>query len=162
MKLLSTLPEADRKLWLSWAWQQPLTQAIYARSTNGRLEAWYGRASNLRPIGKGGLVTIAPDPPDFVHQWVDAWLPGWNSLLVCGGNTTIDWHRDHQHFEDEVVMVNLGRALFELGAPRQPAKSHQLEDGQVVGFNLRMPHRSTQQSEERFAFTFRRIRGEYL
>lgn len=92
-------------------------------------------------------------------------IPGWNSCLVCGGLTNIDWHRDHGHFTDPAVMINLGDALYEeMPDPKMPNQknSYNIKDGQILLLNTKLLHKATQVSDVRFNITFRIIRTEFL
>lgn len=82
-------PEAAN--WLRhWVEQQPLAEVTKSSYVNGRREVWYRRGSNLQSIPCGrAAVFDAPEPTERLARFGETYLPGWHSLLVCGGLTTI-------------------------------------------------------------------------
>jgi hypothetical protein len=92
----------------------------------------------------------------------DRLLPGWHSLLVCGGDTTIHWHRDHGHFEGIAVMVNLGEAFYLERDYEQGELQHHLTDGLVIRINTKLLHKAVPISAPRYNLTFRHIKPEFL
>lgn len=149
-----------------WEWVQSLSlsrTAIVSRYAPNRVVKCFGVASNLQSISKGrGRLFRADDPGDRIRNLGDRLLPGWHSLLVCGGDTTIHWHRDHGHFEGPAVMINLGEAFYferdyELGELK-----HHLTDGLVVRINTKLLHKAMPISNPRYNLTFRHVKPEFL
>jgi hypothetical protein len=137
--------------------------AIRSRYAPNRLVKCFGIASNLQSIAKGRAKLVqAADPGDLIRALGDRLLPGWHSLLVCGGDTTIHWHRDHGHFQGTAVMVNLGEAFYferdyELGELQ-----HHLTDGLVIQINTKLLHKAVPISVPRYNLTFRHLKPEFL
>ena len=160
-KLGQINPEARAWL-LAWIKQEPLAEVTKSSYVHGRLEKWYRRGSNLQSLARGHAQLFkCPDPPDRLIQFGDRSLPGWHSLLVCGGPTSIHWHRDHGHFERQAVMINLGRAVYR-ELDKEVVESLTLEDGDVVELDIKVIHVADQLSPVRFNFCFRRIKPEFL
>jgi hypothetical protein len=155
-----------------WCRRQPLGEVTKSSYVKGRLEKWYRMGSNLQSIHLLGRARVfqCEEAPLVVNYFGDLHLKGWNSLLVCGGPTTITWHRDHGHFFGPAVMINLGEATYhesdrnaDINTPTAiKFQNYHLEDGMVVWIDTKMPHASTQISAERFNLTFRTIKPEYL
>lgn len=171
MKILNQLETKYADLLREWCRKQKLAETTYSSYVKGRLEKWYRMGSNLQSIKLGyAKVFKCTDAPGWITACGDKYLPGWNSLLVCGGPTTIDWHRDHGHFFGPAVMINLGEAKYSeaerhaaISAGSSPrAQSHDLKDGMIVLIDTKLPHKSEQVSPERFNLTFRTIRPEFL
>lgn len=161
-QIIGRLP-VDARDWLrSWAKTQSLEAITHSRYVQGRSEAWYRMGSNLQsiPCGRAALFT-APEPPERLATFGERHLPGWHSLLVCGGATTITPHRDHGHFCNEAVMINLGEAIFTEHVGNA-TESLQLRDGDVVQLDIKVTHSAQQTSSERFNFCFRRVKREFL
>lgn len=138
----------------------PITKSSYV---GGRVEKWFNIGSNLQNIRLGrAKITVNEIVPDFISQWGTRFLSGWNSVLVCGGATSINWHRDHGHFEAPAVMINLGSALYTEQVYGEGEKSQHLTDGTIVKINTKLLHKSEQQSTERFHITFRTIKEQFL
>jgi hypothetical protein len=133
-----------------------------------RIETWYGYGSNLQSIKEGrSEVVWTRDFPLWLEELKKEYFPESNSALLCKGvkpesDTSIDWHRDHGNFENKVVMINFGKAIFYLQDYNQGTLVNTLEDGDVVDFDSKMLHKSHQLSDERFMITFRRVKREYL
>jgi hypothetical protein len=131
------------------------------------LEKWYGYSSNLQSIKEGRVnVSWVEDFPDWMENLRREFSPNSNSALVCKGHkphseTSIDWHRDHGTFENRVVMINFGAVFFYLQDYSDGTEVHSLRDGQVVDFDSKLLHKSTQVSDERYIITFRRVRTEF-
>jgi hypothetical protein len=149
-----------------WQWVESLDlspTAIRSRYAPNRRVKCFGIASNLQSIAKGRARLVRTEEPDHrVRMLGDRLLPGWHSLLVCGGDTTIHWHRDHGHFAGIAVMVNLGEALYlerdyELGELQ-----HHLTDGLVVRINTKLLHKAIPLTNPRCNLTFRHIKPEFL
>ena len=132
-----------------------------------RLEKWYGYGSNLQSIKEGRAeVNWVENFPDWIDELRKDHFPEANSVLICKGvrpesETSIDWHRDHGSFENRVVMVNFGYAVFYLNDYYNGTEVHTLKDGQVVEFDSKLLHKSTQCSDERYIITFRRVKTEF-
>lgn len=154
---------AEARSWLlAWVKQEPLDEVTKSRYVNGRLEKWYRTGSNLQSLARGhARLFSCPEPPERLIKFGDQNLPGWHSLLVCGGPTSIHWHRDHGHFERIAVMINLGRAVYR-ELDKEVIESVTLEDGDVVELDIKITHAADQLSNERFNFCFRRIKPEFL
>jgi len=165
MKLLGHLSESDRQHLLEWCHQQHLGQVTRSRLAPKRLEKWYGLASNLGYLhtnqAKVYVATAFDTIPDYLKQMGNFLLPGWNSILLCGGITTISLHKDHPHFDNEAVMVNLGEATFQEVVKKQ-ATSYDLKMGDVVRLAIQTPHQATQLSDVRYNITFRQIKPAFL
>jgi hypothetical protein len=133
-----------------------------------RQEVWYGYASNLQSIKDGrSQVEWVADFPDWMDKLRVEYFPEANSCLVCRGtrsdsDTSIDWHRDHGNFENLVVMINFGKATFYLQTYDEGVVVNQLNDGDVVGFDSKLLHKSSQISDERYIITFRKVKREFL
>jgi hypothetical protein len=132
-----------------------------------RLEIWYGYGSNLQSIKDGRVeVEWKRDFPEWLEELRKKYFPDSNSALICKGNkpdsdTSIEWHRDHGTFENRVVMVNFGCTIFYLQDYNQGTLIHTLKDCEVVDFDSKLLHKSTQISEERYIITFRRTKREF-
>jgi hypothetical protein len=132
-----------------------------------RLEKWYGYGSNLQSIKEGRVdVNWVEDFPDWLDDLRKKFFPEANSVLICKGQrpdseTSIDWHRDHGTFENRVVMINFGYAVFYLQDYYNGTEIYTLKDGEVVDFDSKLLHKSTQSSDERFIITFRRVKTEF-
>jgi len=161
-QIIGTISSEARDYLRDWARQQPLDEVTKSSYVNGRREAWYRLGSNLQciPAGRAKLFQ-APEPCRRLVDFGDRLLPGWHSLLVCGGKTTITAHRDHGHFEAEAVMINLGSAEY-VEHVGTTLESVSLYDGAVVRLDIKVTHAARQTSDERFNFTFRRIKSEFL
>ena len=160
--LIGLLPQEGRDWLRSWVREQPLAEVTHSGYVRGRLEAWYRLGSNLQSVYCGrGAVFAAPEPPERLTSFGDRVLPGWHSLLVCGGPTAISWHRDHPHFEAEAVMINLGDAVFR-ERDGNIEEGLVFGDGDVVRLDIKVLHMAEQKSAERFNFCFRRVKAEYL
>jgi hypothetical protein len=148
-----------------WAWVQSLSlspTAIRSRYAPNRLVKCFGIASNLQSIAKGrARLFRAEDPGRRIRSLGERLLPGWHSLLVCGGDTTIHWHRDHGHFEGMAVMVNLGEALYLERDYDRGELQHHLTDGLVVRINTKLLHKAVPLSTPRYNLTFRRVKPEF-
>lgn len=143
----------------------PLTNTVHSGYAPNRVEAWYRYSSNLQSIANGrGKITLNPEPHERLVKLGDRYLPNWHSLLVCGGDTTINWHRDHGHFAAHALMLNLGDAYYY----EQPNRNsdevvrHHLSDGLVVLIDTKLLHRAEQLSSVRYNFTFRRIKPQFI
>lgn len=158
---LSVEHRAELRAWFQTQHLEPVTGSQYVQ---GRLERWYGLGSNLRSVPSGHARVFAADEPgDRLRRFGDQYLPGWHSILACGGPTSIGWHRDHAHFEAEAVMINLGEALFyERASPRAEQEILQLRDGDVIALNIKALHASHQLSPNRWNITWRRIKPEFI
>lgn len=150
-----------------WMQAEPLTKAAGYASAPDRLEAWYGLGSNLAIDRKERVVLEAPLPPERICQLGSRLFNGWDSLLLCGGNTYISWHRDHGHFEASAVMVNIGEAVFSMKVPGVfPAKEEIVEwyltDGQVVRIDTKLLHCAKPVTPGRMSLTFRKVKEDHL
>ncbi len=149
-----------------WAWVESLAlspTAIRSRYAPHRLVKSFGIASNLQSIAKGRAWLVRTDAPDDRIRWLgDRLLPGWHSLLVCGGDTTIHWHRDHGHFAGLAVLVNLGEACYMERDYEQGELKHHLTDGLVVRINTKLLHQAVPLSTPRYSLTFRHIKPAFL
>lgn len=156
MKILGRI-EAE-KLAVLWAWVESLSllpTPIRSRYAPNRLVKCFGIASNLQSIAKGrGRLVRTNDPGARMRSLGERLLPGWHSLLVCGGDTTIYWHRDHGHFEGTAVMVNLGEALYSERDHEQGTLQHHLTDGLVVRINTKLLHKAIPLSTPRYVSHF--------
>jgi hypothetical protein len=151
------------ELW-QWVEVQPLSpSAIRSRYAPNRSVKCFGIASNLQSIARGrGRLFETDDPGDRIRQLGDRLLPGWHSLLVCGGDTTIHWHRDHGHFEGTAVMVNLGEAFYFERDYERGELRHHLTDGWVIRINTKLLHKAVPISTPRYNLTFRHVKPEFL
>jgi len=149
-----------------WAWVEALSlspTAIRSRYAPNRRVKCFGIASNLQSISKGrARLFRADDPGERVRSLGDRLLPNWHSLLVCGGDTTIHWHRDHGHFEGIAVMVNLGEAFYFERDYEQGEVQHHLTNGLVVRINTKLLHKAIPISAPRYNLTFRHVKPEFL
>jgi hypothetical protein len=169
MRLLTTLTLEDTAAFTAWCKEQNLEHTTGSTYVNGRVEKWFVNGSNLQSIASGrGRIFPAESLPASIAAVGNRFLRGWNSVLVCGGKTTISWHRDHGHFHGPAVMINLGEALYEEAARNADMKNLtgvtglKLLNGNVVWIDTKNPHRATQLSAERFNITFRTIKPEFL
>jgi hypothetical protein len=132
-----------------------------------RIEIWYGYGSNLQSVKDGrSEVEWKKDFPDWLEVLRKRYYPEANSALLCKGtkpdsDTTIDWHRDHGNFEKKVVMVNFGHTIFYLQDYFQGTLIYTLKDGDVVEFDSKLLHKSTQITEDRYIITFRKVKKEF-
>ncbi|MBD2461404.1 hypothetical protein H6G89_10125 [Oscillatoria sp. FACHB-1407] len=149
-----------------WEWVQSLTlspNTIRSRYAPNRLVKCFGIASNLQSIAKGrARLYRVEDPGDRIRALGERLLPGWHSLLVCGGDTTIHWHRDHGHFEGMAVMVNLGEALYCERDYDKGELQHTLTDGLVIRINTKLLHKAVPLSTPRYNLTFRHLKPEFV
>lgn len=143
-----------------WAHEQKLERAVKSRYAPNRLEAWFRLAVHLGT----GVHAEAPEPPQHVVSVGDDLMPGWASLLLIGGDTTIGPHRDAAGFERDVVMVNLGQSEYMWwplqrveGAPERTI----IEDGECVLINSKVLH-AARPRPGRMALTFRRVPAQTL
>ena len=133
-----------------------------------RVEIWYGYSSNLQSVKDGrSVVEWARDLPRWLDELRLKYFPTSNSVLVCAGckpstDTSIQYHRDHGNFENRVVMINFGKALFYVQTYNDGVVSKVLENRDVVEFNSKLLHKSDQISDERFIITFRKVKREFL
>jgi hypothetical protein len=132
-----------------------------------RLEKWYGYASNLQSIKEGRVeVTWTENFPDWMEEIRVKFFPESNSALLCKGarpesDTSIDWHRDHGTFENRVVMVNFGYAVLYVQDYDKGTIVHTVKDGEVIDFDSKLLHKSSQSCDERFIITFRKLKTEF-
>lgn len=156
----------DRSLVELWDWVESLTlspTAIRSRYAPNRRVKCFGIASNLQSIARGrAKLTHVEQPAPRIQTLGDRLLPGWHSLLVCGGDTTIHWHRDHGHFEGMAVMVNLGEAIYREKDPVQGELNHHLTDGMVIRIDTKRLHCATPLSTPRYNLTFRHLKPEFI
>lgn len=149
-----------------WAWVQSLSlspTAIISRYAPNRLVKCFGVASNLQSIAKGrARLRRTDDPGDRIRALGNRVLPGWHSLLVCGGDTSIHWHRDHGHFEGMAVMINLGEAFYFERDYVQGELQHRLTDGQIIRINTKLLHKAIPISTPRYNLTFRHLKPEFI
>jgi len=149
-----------------WAWVESVElslTAIRSRYAPNRRVKGFRVVSNLQSIAKGRDRLIQVEEPDQrIRELGDRLLPGWHSLLVCGGDTTIHWHRDHGHFEGTAVMVNLGEALYQERDYERGELHHHLTDGLVVRINTKLLHQATPLSTPRYNLTFRHLKPEFI
>lgn len=137
--------------------------AIISRYAPRRLVKCFGIASNLQSIPKGRARLFQVDDPGCrMRSLGNRLLPDWHSLLVCGGDTTIHWHRDHGHFAGIAVMINLGEALYFERDYDQGELQHHLTDGLVIRINTKLLHRAIPLSMPRYNLTFRHLKPEFL
>ncbi len=158
-KIIKKLPRL-----YAWVENQELTKAVHSSYAPDRLEKWWRMGSNLQSISAGrAQIFSAPEPPLLITRLGDRLLPGWHSILVCGGDTTINWHRDHGHFEAIAVMINLGKAWYK----EQPLRNLNTENniflgnGDVIEINTKLLH-SAMPLNQRFNITFRKIKPQFL
>lgn len=143
---------------------QKIVKSSYAPN---RLESWYGYSSNLQSIKEGRVeISWERNFPDWLQDIRDVYFPEANSALLCRGNkpdsdTSIEWHRDHGTFENRVVMVNLGKALFYLQDYVNGTLVYELKDGDVIDFDSKLLHKSVQTSNNRTIITFRKLKTEF-
>lgn len=144
----------------------PFRNVVKSSYAPMRVENWYGYASNLQSI-KDGRVEInwVADFPSWIDSLRKKYFPESDSCLVCKGqrpesDTTIDWHRDHGTFENKVVMINYGLAYFYIDNYGD-TKVIPLNDGVVVEFDSKLPHKAIQTSDERYIITFRKTKKEF-
>jgi hypothetical protein len=149
-----------------WEWVRSLSlspAAIRSRYAPNRSVKCFGIASNLQSIAKGrARLFQADDPGERIRSLGNRLLPSWHSLLVCGGDTTIHWHRDHGHFEGIAVMVNLGEAYYFERDYEQGELQHHLTDGLVIRINTKLLHQAVPLSTPRYNLTFRHLKPEFL
>lgn len=151
------------ELW-KWVESLPLSPtAIRSRYAPNRSVKCFGIASNLQSIAKGrARLFQTDDPGSRIRSLGERLLPGWHSLLVCGGDTTIHWHRDHGHFAGMAVMVNLGEAFYFERDYEQGELQHHLTDGLVIQMNTKLLHKAMPLSTPRYNLTFRHLKPEFL
>jgi len=143
----------------------PLTRAVHSGYAPNRVEAWYEYASNLQSIQSDrAKVWYEKSAPERLAAFGNRHYPGWNSLLICGGQTNISWHRDHGHFEAKAVMLNLGESLYREQPNRGSDKYNEylLTDGLVVEIDTKLIHSAVQLSDVRVNITYRKIRSQYM
>lgn len=164
MEKLGKLDNKELKTIKNWTANQHLSKLTQSSVAPKRTEKWYRIGSNLKSINTGqDKLFLCPDPNKIITSIGDRYLPFWDSVAVCGGNTNIKWHRDHGHFKSYAVMVNLGEALFsEKLNKKSPPSVYHLTDGDIVKFDSKIFHQAEQLSERRFNIIFRQIRPEFL
>ena len=169
MKLLENIHGTEASLQI-FKWLQSISdfeQHLKSSYSKDRLEVWYGLGSNLQSIvDKRGAVTQYSAPPEFVAEIGNKYLPKWNSILVCKGNspdsnTSIHWHRDHGHFFGPAVMVNFGKAEYSQRHYEHGIQSMDLTNGDIIEINTKLIHQAKQISKLRYNITFREVRPEY-
>jgi hypothetical protein len=141
-------------------WMRSLSLDSTVRSSYApfRTEKWFGYGSNLQNASTNGAIFKTDSPPERIKLLGDKLLAGWHSILVCGGNTSINWHRDHAHFEGLAVMVNLGLAKFS----EWDVGDYELTHGQVVEIDTKVLHRAEPLCPNRMNLTFRKIKPQFL
>ncbi len=147
-----------------------LSREVHSAYAATRLEKWYRFGSNLQSIPAGrGRIFQCQEPHNRLVALGERIYPGWHSLLVCGGvlpesSTSITPHRDHGHFVADAVMLNLGEAVYREQPERGNNRTveHKLTDGLIVRINTKLIHSAQQTSTERYNFTYRKIKAEYL
>lgn len=145
-----------------WMRSEKLERATHSSYAPNRLEKWYRWASNLRDPKNGGEIYKVEDAPERIIALGDKLLPGWHSILLCGGDTKINWHRDHSHFEDVAVMINIGVARYYEWEHNCSPVEYALSDGQVVKINTKVVHMADPTTADRMNLTFRRIKSQYI
>ena len=160
---LATLTQEERVALWAWCRTQSLEVVTHSSYVRGRTERWFRLGSNLQSLPKGrAKIVHLPDVEDaLVLRIGDTFLPSWNSLLLCGGNTSIEWHRDHGHFLNEAVSCNLGRGVIQEDLPNGVLRT-ELVDGVIYALDVSRPHLVTQTSTERYSLTYRTIATRYL
>lgn len=167
MKFLGQVKTGIEDLYF-WVNNLELTSAVKSSYAPNRLEMWFGLGSNLQSIKDGrAAIFQAEEPSQRIKDLGNRVYPGWNSILVCGGLTDIDWHRDHGHFERKAVMINLGTARYSEctkadGFTPIDWEDYALVDGDVVEIDTKLLHMAKQISPIRFNVTFRKVKSEYL
>lgn len=139
-----------------------------------RVEIWYGYGSNLQSVKDGrSVVEWVRDLPEWLDELRIKYSPESNSVLICKGtradvdqalhsDTSIDWHRDHGNFHNRVVMINYGMATFYLHTYNNGTLIHTLKDCDVVDFDSKLLHKSSQLTNNRYIITFRKVKREFL
>jgi len=69
-------------------------------------------------------------------------------------STSTSWHKDEGLFEDKVITINFGEAIFEIYREDKV----QLKQGDVLEFDSSKLHSSTQVSDERTVIIFRKVK----
>lgn len=168
MKILGNIRDTETySKFIEWLNVLQLSQEVKSTYAPNREEKWFMKGSNLRSIDQGRAEIIEfSEPPAFVIDLGRANYPTFNSILVCKGfkpitDTTINWHRDHGHFEGKAVMLNLGRAEYSEKLYNGETDVRVIEDGDVVEIDTKLIHRSIQLSEKRFNITYRKVKTEH-
>lgn len=167
MEHLTTLDIETADKLLNWAQEQTLTKAVQSSYAPKRLEKWFNNGSNLGSIdgNRGTVFPCTPLEPHIGNIVVPKYLKSYNSVLLCGGNTSINWHRDHGHFEAIAIMVNLGQATFwEQLDPSDAGTQmeYMLNHGDIVKIDTKVLHKAVQVNADRYSLTFRTIRPEFM
>ena len=143
-------------------------KAVKSSYAPDRVEKWYGYFSNLKSIKEGRSELAMGDSfPDWLEACKDKYFKEANSALICSGckpktNTSIEWHRDHGHFYNKVVMINFGEAMFYVQTYDEGTLIKKLVDCDVVEFDSKFSHKSQQISTERYIVTLRQVKREFL
>lgn len=157
---LNSSQHSGLKRWLSTL---TLGQVVKSSYASKRKERWFRMGSNLQNPKSGGRIFDCDEAPEYVNLLGNSLLIGWHSILVCGGDTSIDWHRDHGHFEAKAVMLNFGEAVFmERLSENHATQLYALRDGEIVEIDTKVLHKAQPTSPHRMNLTFRKIKPEYL
>lgn len=166
MNAIKFLEDCDVK-YISELMNMEFDKTVKSSYAPDRVETWFGYGSNLQSVKDGrSVVEWRRDLPEWLEELRIKYSPSSNSVLICKGvkplsDTSIDWHRDHGNFENSVVMINFGEAVFYLQDYEEGTLVNVLKDCSVVDFNSKLLHKSTQISDSRFIITFRRVKTQF-
>lgn len=155
MKILTVLPISFQKDLADWVQRQPLDKA----QDSDRYEMWFQKHNSDKVMrSPRGVITRELPLVNAIQTIATTYLPSWNSLLVCSGGTSIDWHVDPAFFANTAVMINLGEVTFSSG----DSLNNHIFSGTVLEFDISKPHKSVQLTQERHSLIFRTIRRDYF
>ena len=167
MKVIGEISGKELENIWDWVQSQNLSKCVNSSYAPQRIERWYGFGSNLQSLKNGkAKIFSAERPSDLIINLGDKLYPGWHSLLVCGGDTTIRWHFDHGHFIGKAVMLNLGEAIYRECTKSKGYKpiewdEHRLTNGLIVEIDTKLLHSAEQISKTRYNLTWRKFKEEY-
>lgn len=169
MELLVKIDFDECAVILDWLNTLSFGKKVKSSYAPERLEQWFRAGSNMQSITDGrGKIEYHDEAPDFVSKIGDTYMKeGWDSILVCKGekpfsDTSIDWHRDHGHFEGPAIMFNWGESIYMEQDYDQGTLTGAIGYGDVVRINTKLVHKSTQLSDLRYNITFRKIKQQYI
>ncbi|HEY9295748.1 MAG TPA: hypothetical protein VIQ31_05135 [Phormidium sp.] len=140
-------------------------QPTVSKFAVGRKELWIRRYCDLRrnPTIKEGYRN------DRIEALGERVLPGFHIglVLLYAPGTCIKLHRDHGVFQPITVGVNLGRGVFcvanhNMNTHDTQVNRLELEDGDVIQFNNKIPHATEPSEQERWSIIFWHLKDKYL
>lgn len=152
---------------LEWLDSLEFKKQLHSSYAPSRLERWFEKGSNLQSIldNRAEIVKYEKMPAALTLYCKKLWSD-YDSVLVCKGkkpssDTSIDWHRDHGHFEAKAVMLNFGTSEYGQRHYSGELTLDRIEDGDIVEIDTKIVHKSTQLSDLRYNVTLRKVKMKY-